>query len=162
MMHNHIGGEVFIVTGAESDEISDIYVTDSRVDLNEHLAQLDPMVDDDIRVFHGVLTYAEYIPQSFTGRSAYIIVEAADQPGQGCVVEGSETPEEMASEIETVIESSNPMIYGNIGIDDIYILYGYQIGVCYAINEDDVDDEVIFACELIADEVADVRFASIG
>jgi hypothetical protein len=159
-MDEYINREVFIIVGAEEDEITDIFVTDNRITLDDNLAQLDPSIDDGTRVFHGVLTLAEYLPDSFKGRSAYIVVESADDPSKGVVVEGAETPAELAREIEAVLSSTTPLLFGNIDIDSIYVLYGYQVGLCIAVNEDDIDEETIFACEQIADEVTEVENVS--
>lgn len=160
-MDQYINREIFIVSGDDDEEISDIFIAENRIELDEHLASLNPATDGDIRVFHGIITYAEYLPTSFHNKSVYIVVESNDQPGQGCVVEGGETPEEVAREIESIIISSSPMTYGNLSIDDIYILYGYQIGLGIAIDEEDLDEEKILSCEIIADEIIDVEKASL-
>lgn len=153
--------EVFIVTGSEEDERSDLFITNQRPMVDEYLLLKDPAVDEDIRVFHGVLTAGEFLPTTFHGKSAFLVINCPDCLDEGCVVEGGETPDEVSSEIEAIIETANPITFGNLSIDHVYILYGYQVGLGIAINEDDIDDETIFSAEAIADEVIEVEDALI-
>lgn len=149
--------EVFIVTGSEEEELSDIFVTDNRTDLDEHLILKNPAIDEDVRVFHGVLTFASFLPASLKGRSAFIVCVAPDKMDRGCVVEGGTTIDELANELEAIIKSANPITFGEVDIDCLYILYGYQLELGLTVNEDEIDEEYIFACEQIADATTDVE-----
>jgi hypothetical protein len=158
-MEQYRNQEVFIVTGSEEDDRSELFVTDKREMVDEYLLLKDPSIDDDVRVFHGVLTTAEFLPSSFHGKSAFLVINCPDKLDQGCVVEAGETPDEVSNEIEAILESADPLTYGDLSIDYIFLLYGYQLGLGMAINEDDIDDEVIFSAEVIADETMDVEDA---
>ena len=149
--------EVFIVTGSEEEETSELFVTNNRTSLDEHLILKNPAVDEDVRVFHGVLTTAEFLPSDFKGRSVFIVCVAPDKMDRGCVVEGGATPSEVAKEIEAIILSTSPFTFGDLDIDSIYILYGYQLELGLSVNEDEIDEEYIFACQDIADETTEVE-----
>lgn len=157
-MDHLIGQEVFVVTGAEEEDTSEIFVTDNRDNLNEHLMLKQPDIDGDTRVFHGVLAPAEFLPNSFHGKSTFIICVHPSKLSGGCVVEGADSPSELASEIETMIHSCSLFTIGDrIRIDQVYILYGYQLGLGLTINEDEIDEEIVFSCSIIADEAAEVE-----
>jgi hypothetical protein len=149
--------EVFIVTGNEEEETSELFITNDRMDLNEHLILKNPAVDEDVRLFHGVLTTAEFLPADFKGRSVFIVCLAPDKMDQGCVVEGGATPSEVAKEIEAIILSASPFTFGDLDIDSIYILYGYQLELGLAVNDDEIDEEYIYACQDIADKTIEVE-----
>jgi hypothetical protein len=150
----YIGEEVFIVAGSEDEETSEIKAFGTWGDLVEYLKTLTPTSDPETRVFHGVLTPGEFLPNSFRGKSAYVICLDPYESSNGCIVEsGSENPEGLAEEISSVMKLGGPLSDMRTDIDDIYILYGYQLEICLSINDDDLDEEVISTCKEIADEV---------
>ena len=157
-MDHFLGQEVFVVTGAEEDEISDLFVTNSRLSLDEHLLQMAAATDSDTRVFHGVLATAEFIPASFHGKSTFIICLHPHKTDEGYVGEGPDNPGELVIEVEAIINSTGLEIPGGkLSIDHLYILYGYQLKLALAINEDEVDEEYIFTCSQIYDDTIEVE-----
>ena len=157
-MDQLIGGEVFVVNGDEDNEYSDLFVTDQRVTLDEHLAAINPKITEGLRCFHGILQKASYLPVSFKGKSIFIVCVVQDQLGKGIVVEGADSPAELAKELETLIGAESPFVHGSIEIDNIYLLYGYQLDLGYTINDDDIDEEHILTCECISDELIEIEF----
>jgi hypothetical protein len=160
-MDEFLGREVYIVTGSEDEETSEIFITESQLVLDERLISMSPMIDQETRVIHGVLTPAETLPPSFRGKTVFMM---ALDPGsgtisEGCVIESNcTTPEELAAEIETIIDAGVGFSFGSseVKIGDLYIIYGYELKVGLAINEADIDEETIDACINIADEIEDV------
>lgn len=151
--------EVFLVADPTfSGEPTEVFVTDNRMELDEFLMSKDPSVDE-TSVFHGIITKAVSLPSSLKGRSCYIVVlpEEADADNMGIIIEGGDTVDELAKEIETLITAAPTEHFGQLSIDDIYVLYGYQLGLGIAIIEDDIDEEYIFTCDLIADEAVAVN-----
>ncbi len=154
----YIGKEVYLVVGSEDEETSDISVFDTWGDLVEHLKTLTPTSEPETRVFHGVLTSGEIIPSSFRGKSAYVICFDPYEDSKGCIAEsGSECPEGLAEEISNVMKLGGPLSDMKTDIDDVYVLYGYQLDTCLSINDDDLDEEVIATCKEIADEIEIAR-----
>ena len=149
------GKEVFIVNGEEDDEASELFVTDSWDALLGHMKVLSPEVDSGVRVFHGILATAEYLPKSFKGKSVFIVCKDPLNDMKGYVVEGcSDSPEELAEDITSVVREGGGGLFGtHIGIDDIYLLYGYQIQTCLSVDEEELDEEIIYTSEAIFLEV---------
>jgi hypothetical protein len=158
LIAQYIGKEVFLVVGSEDEEASDIGVFETWGDLVEHLKTLTPTSDPETRVFHGMLTIGEFLPISFRGKSAYVICLDPCENSKGCVVESSSSgPEGLAEEISSVMRLGGQISDTKIDIDDIYILYGYQLEICLSINDDDIDEEVISTCKEIANEIEIAR-----
>lgn len=151
-MDHFIGREVFVVTGAEEDDPCEIFITEGVDNLLDHLKYMSPSIDSETRVFHGILTLAEFLPSSFRGKSAFIVSISTIKTIEGHVREAGTTPDEVALEIESIISTGGAFPEGSITIDDIFILYGYQIETCLSINEDDMDEEIIGVCEEISED----------
>jgi hypothetical protein len=82
------------------------------------------------------------------------------RPNKGCVIEAlKEDPEGLSVAITDLINNGNPFPESVIDIDNIYILYGYQLQVCLSVKDEDIDDEVIDVCQKIADETEEVNTA---
>ena len=127
----------------------DLIAFESLETLLEHLKTKNPSVSgNEVRVLHGVVTPARSIPADFDGQTIFILVEGYYE--EGIVFDSSaETPEELADEIEKVM--NDPEIAVELtDIDDIYILYGQELNTCLSVDEDDIDDEMIDACKKVA------------
>jgi hypothetical protein len=59
---------------------------------------------------------------------------------------------ELAEEIEEMV-SSTIGIDTDLNINDVFILYGYQMETCLSVAEDSVDEEIISVCAQIAREI---------
>ena len=153
-LSKYVGKEVFLVTGGEDDPAVDIGVFENWIDLVEQLKTLTPTADPETRVFHGILTSGEFIPSSFHGKSAFIVCIEPYEDSKGNIIESTGgSPADLAEEISSIMNLGGPMSGMKIDIDDIYILYGYQIEPCLSVNDDDVDDEIIAVCTEIAEEI---------
>jgi hypothetical protein len=156
MMDRHINKEVFIVIDSKEEEPGDIKIVEGWDQVLEELSVY-TITDDDVRVFHGVLTLGEFIPTSLRGKSAFVLCMDPLDSDRGCIIESMKDDSEgLAEAVETAINHSSPF-YGQLShvaldIDDVYILYGYQIQTCLAIRDDDIDEEVIDVCKRISEE----------
>jgi hypothetical protein len=154
----YIGKEVFLVVGSEDDDIGDINVLENWGDLVEFLKKLTPTVDPETRVFHGILTPGEFIPSSFHGKSAFIICIEPYADSKGNVIESTgESPMGLAEEIVNIMSIGGPVSGMKINIEDIYVLYGYQLETCLSVDDDDVDEEIIAVCSEIASEIDNAK-----
>jgi len=154
-LSKHLFKEVYLVgvdhTVCDSGELA---AFDSLADLLEHLRYKSPSIASDIRVVHGVLTSARSIPGDLGGRTVFLVVCDSDVPKHGVLLDSdAETPSDLAKEIELVME--NPEVIEIINIDDIFILYGYEINTCLAVDEDDFDEDMIKECLAVAKAAQD-------
>jgi len=141
---------VFIVVGDEEDEFSEIKIMEDVSVLLYHLSSIRPPGTDSIRVFHGVLCSSKYLPSSLNGKSVFVVNIDPNDMERGNVIEAASDD---VCELATVIELAvNNSASHDIDIDDIYLLYGYQIETCLSIDEDDLDEEEIESSKIIANE----------
>jgi hypothetical protein len=154
----YVGKEVFLVVGGEDEETGDIGVFETWGDLLEQLKTLTPTTDAETRVFHGILTLGEFIPSSFHGKSVFIICIDPYEDARGNIIESTGgCPADLAEEVSDIMKIGGPLSDMKIDIDDIYILYGYQLDTCLSINDEALDEEVIATCREIADEIEIAR-----
>jgi hypothetical protein len=152
-----IGKEVFVV-GTDGDvETGDIDVFDTVEELNEHLSRLNPIAESNITVIHGILTSAEYIPDDI-GHGAFVIALDPGDPDTGAIFEVMETdPSKLADIVEDLVTNEGGSIYtaanelGTVTIEDVFIIYGYELTLGYSVSEDEVDEGIIEECKEIAD-----------
>ena len=155
-MDRYINKEVFVVIDSKEEEPGDIKIVEGWDSVLEELNGY-TTTDEDVRVFHGVLTLGEYIPKSLRGKSAFVLCIDPMDSDRGCIIESMKDDSEgLADAVETAIKYNSPF-YGQLShvaldIDDVYILYGYQIQTCLAIRDDDIDEEVIDVCKRISEE----------
>lgn len=153
-LEQHTFEEIYVVgvdhTVSQSGELVPF---DSLEELLEHLKMKNPSVATDVRVLHGLLTPARAIPANLDGRSAFILLADPDKHEAGIMLDSdADTCTELAEEIEKIMSSSE-ISTEIIDIDDVFILYGYEISICLSINEDDIDDDAIKDCVKIAKAV---------
>jgi hypothetical protein len=149
----YVGKEVFLISGSEDEDMSSLYIFEDWVGVIDQLKTMSPIIEMETRVFHGVLTRSEFLPNSFRRKSTFIIQLNLGDASEANVIESeSEASWELANEIEDVIKTVNAISDIEIGIENIFILYGYKIETCLSINEDDVDEEIIETCKNIAAE----------
>lgn len=157
-LDKYIGKEVFIVVDGEDEEDSDINVLENIEDLTTHLMSLNIIIDSDTRVIHGILTSGEFLPSNLHKKSAYIICLNPNNDSSGFVSEsGCADSSELAQEIETLVFHGFPATGMDISMDNIYILYGYQLETYISINMEEIDSEAIDTCKKISDEVESVE-----
>lgn len=147
--------EVYVVCGDEDRNDALLFVTDSFKNLKYFLDTLLPDIDCDTRVLHGILTPAEFLPDSFKGKSVFVICQNPEHLNKGNVVDaGSVTPQNLAESVTNLLNEDDAIIESSpVTIDDIYILYGYQLQVKLYVDSEDTDEEVIEVCNDIGKKV---------
>lgn len=154
----YIGKEVFVVIGSEDEETGDINAFEDWGGLVEFLKKKSPITDAETRVFHGILTLGEFIPSSFHGKSAFIICIEPFEDSKGNIIESTDgSPEGLAEEIVNIMSFGGPTYGTKVGIEDVYVLYGYQLEPCLSINDDEIDEEIIAVCSEIASEIENAK-----
>lgn len=149
----YVGKEVFFISGSEDEDMSDLYIYDDWMGVIDQLKIMSPIIEMETRVFHGILTHSEFLPNSFRRKSVFIVqLNSGDSSKANIIESESGSSWELANEIEDIIKTNNSVLDIKIDIEDIFILYGYKIETCLSINEDDIDEEIIESCRSIAEE----------
>lgn len=153
-----VGKEVYVVV-EDFDSFVDIVFCDDLPDLFEYLKLLPPAEFYDTITLHGVLTKAESIPADLMGRECFVIVMDPKSGSigvghKGAVIESDagDYVDILAEEIEEGVQKA----HGSIGIDDMYILYGYRAELGLCINEDSLDEENIEVCKRVSEAAEEI------
>lgn len=140
-----------------SDGMSDTgelsaYDCDFFSSLKEHLTLISPMTEPSLIALHGVLTSARSIPAEIPDVSVWIILQDSNDLDDGCVIEASPEggPDVIAKEIEALLENQDCPV-DNLTIDDIFLLYGYELNLGYGVNEEEIDDERLKECKYMVE-----------
>lgn len=131
----------------------ELVMCDSYEQLLDHLKTKNVSICHDLRVIHGVLTSAKSIPKDLKNRQAFIIVVDSENPSHGVILdsESDDNYEALSYEIRTLLKG-NAVENFCFGIDQIFILYGYELSIVMSVDEDDVDDgDTIKECQKVAD-----------
>jgi len=155
-LSNLLYEEVYIVgvdtTTTPSGELT---VCGSYERLITHLKTKNISICSDLRVIHGVLTSAKSVPKELKNQQAFIIAIDQENHSHGVILDSeSDNYKELSYEISSLLQG-NKVTSFFLEIDQIFILYGYELSVVMSIDEDDIDTGlVIDACKEIA-EVAE-------
>lgn len=152
----HTGKEIFIA-GYDGDvEVGELAMFDSISDLNDYLSNMSPVSETNLTIIHGILTSAEYIPENI-GHGVYVIAVDPEDDVNGCIYEfTSKDPDALASLIEETLSAHHNEL-GDLSIDNVFILYGYEMSTCYAVNEEEVDEAELENCQKIVDVVNEMK-----
>jgi hypothetical protein len=157
-MDHFVEKEVFVIV-AEEDTTTGLYFYDDIEETFEYLATIDPLEDPETKVFHGVLTKAESIPSEINVKSCYVISIGIifDSNRAEGVLYQSECEGDtsvLAGDIEETITASfydhNSLVVPEI--ENIYVLYGYELATGLCINRESIDEEIVHTCKTIAAE----------
>lgn len=156
-MEDGLVGEEIYVIFEDWDKLVDIVFCDDLPDAFEYLKLLSPGEFFDTVALHGILTRAESIPADLMTRECFIIVVQPESylnniGLKAAVIESDagDSVEVLAEEIEEIIDKGSKWD-DSIGIDDIFILYGYHIELGICINEDSLDEENIEVCKKVSE-----------
>jgi len=145
--------EVYIIgvdtTVTPSGELT---VCSSYEQLLDHLKTKNVSICSDLRVIHGVLTPAKSIPKNIENQQVFIIVINQEDSSHGAILdsESDNNCEELAYEVRSILED-NRITNFFFGIDQTFILYGYELNIVMSVDEDDIDCDVIDICNKVAD-----------
>lgn len=158
MIEEYLGGEVYVIAPGDEMTSDNVRIARTWTELQTAMKKLDLLLESECRVFNGFITPATYLPSSFKGKVPFIIVFNENDPEEGMVIEStSYTPEEMATEITEVVRTlGGTAMPFNVRINNIFILYGYQLKPCLSVDEEDIDEEILSCCEDIAKSATEV------
>jgi len=153
-LFNMLYEEVYIV-GVDTavTPSGELVVCSSYEQLLSHLKTKNISICSDLRVIHGVLTSAKSIPRDLRNQQAFIVVMDQENHSHGVILdsESDDDYKELAYEVRSLLkgnESAN-FLYD---IDQMFILYGYELSIVMSVDEDDIEtDDTIETCKSIAD-----------
>jgi len=152
-MEKYLYDEVYVV-GADSTVSAggELTVCGSFESLLDYLKTKSVSINSDLRVLHGVLTSAKTIPKDFNNRQPFILLKDPDSNDHGMLLDADAENDcnELASEIETLLESEEAASFF-FKIEDVYILYGYELSLTLSVDEGDLDEEIIEDCLSVAE-----------
>lgn len=131
----------------------ELIVCDSYERLLNHLKTKNISICSDLRVIHGVLTSAKSIPKNLKNQQAFIIIVDQENYWHGVMLdsESDDDCEALAYEVKSTLKG-NKVANFFFEIDQIFILYGYELNIVMSVDEDDIDEgDTINTCQEIAD-----------
>lgn len=150
-MKDYLYKEVYVV-GADNQltVTGELNLYLSFEDLLAYLKTKNVSINSDLRVLHGVLTPAKIIPKDLKDRQPFIILQDSMIYDQGIIIDSDNNYDELAQEIEEALSNEETAQYF-FEIDNVFILYGYEISLTLSADEDDIDESIIADCLLISD-----------
>lgn len=144
MSYESEGKNVFITGTDGMSDTGDITIYEEFEDLNEHLKLLSPVSETAIITLHGIITSAEYIPAEI-GRHVYIIVQDPEDKEMGCIFETecNGDVDALSGLVSSIIITEIDTPYTGLTIDNISIVYGYELNLGYSVHEDEIDEEAL-------------------
>jgi len=152
-MEDYLYKEVYVVGVDVTTSISgELKICDSFEDLLKHLKTKNASVTSDLRVIHGVLTAAKTIPKELHGRQAFVLLKDPDEDDHGLLLDSeAEDYIELGEEIKEQLDTGEAASFF-FEIEDVFIVYGYEMTLTLSVDEDDVDDDIIEVCMSISNE----------
>ena len=153
--------EVFLVYNDEQNDegiSTELCVISSFMELVDHLKKLIPNIDYETKILHGILTNAFSLPKNLRGKTAFIIINDSRNPNNALILEADTTSDKnLVSTIMSIL--AGDILVFNIfpKIENMYILYGYEISTTLSLNEEDVDEEIIDTCQKIANDARTIE-----
>lgn len=148
--------EIFLVYDDEQNDKgtpSKICIVSEFMRLVDYLKELTPNIDSGTKILHGILTKASVLPKSLRGKTAFIIISSNYKTDLALVVESdAQSDKDLASTIETMLKYNRSSYTTPLKIENIYILYGYEISVTLSLDEEEVDEETITTCQKIVND----------
>lgn len=153
-----VGKEIFLSFDEDDNDayLSEIYVTEELMELVGHMCSLSPQLDPTTKILHGVLTKAHTIPENLRGKDAFIIMENVDNDKHALILDTEAvSSKELAKEVNDAF-LERAQYERELGIEKIYILYGYEITTVLSINDEEIDEEIIDVCKKIAKDANNI------
>jgi len=161
-MDDFVGKEVYVIV-PEEGTISPIYIYTDVEEASIRLAEIDPLDEPETKVFHGVLTKAETIPAEIDNKNCYVIAVSVYNGLNrihGVLYESDckSDPNALAEDIEMTVSNTihDSSILFACEIEDVYILYGYELSTGLCINRESIDEEIVHACKTIAEKAVEI------
>jgi len=152
------GSEVYVVTKESTSVVAKASVIEfvhSFTDVMDILKNFDPVRDDNVKVYHGILAPANVLPEELHNTNVFMITfNPYSSKNEGVVLPATEEcdVEDLADDIENLVTSGSEVTHAT-KMESTYLLYGYELDVCLGINEENIDEKIINTCSEIVDEV---------
>ena len=144
-----LGLEAIVVCDSLDETIDNIFIERaSNWDvITAHMKTRSIDFDSNTRVFHGILTRADVLPENgYKNAIVAVCVNPADRKEVFCSSLEVESVEDLAHTIETLIVSSSCLHFGeDVSIHDVYILYGYEKPT-FIMADEISNEEVLIKC----------------
>jgi len=157
---------VFLVCSPEDNEATDeFFITTIWADLITHLNSMEIDADKIPRVLHGLLTYAEFLPDDTEGETAYLVAEDPDDSESILVssgFSGNDVIKKLTDQIDEAIGEENShyiMSRKELTIDNLFVLYGHALEVTLSVNKDSMDEASIDNCMKLRTEIQAIENA---
>jgi hypothetical protein len=156
--------EIFIVYNEEDNHEDlpvELYITSEFMELVGYINKLTPSLDFGIKILHGMLTNASVLPKNLRGRTAFIIVENAYNLDHALISESdAQSDKDLADVINSLLLHNKSI--NLLNMENIYILYGYEISTILSLNEEELDEEIIDTCQKIICDVDTIKSLTNG
>lgn len=162
---NYLHRPVFLVGKDGTKETGSLAVYETFSELNDYLSLLSPASDPNVFILHGFISPATYIPGEIEGE-VYIIVGNPKDNEIGCVYETyCECDAQIISQL--VVDKIEPTdgldyTFDDVTIDDIFIMYGYELNPSYVVNRDEIDSELLSSCSISSRNAEEVKREIVG
>jgi hypothetical protein len=151
--------EVFLITLNEDlkDVSTEVFIYQDVEMCNFRLSDISwgNLDEDNIRIYHGVLVKATFIPENFKGCTPYIIIKNPEG-GHTAVLENecffekvTADPVTLANRIQKLLEDDELFISSTYlqqlkpTIENVKIFFGQRQTPVFQISEDNLDEEVM-------------------
>lgn len=151
---DNIGKNIFII-GAKSDDTENMAfgpmeVTSFIVEIVDQLLEYTVADHSDYMVIHGTLCKLQAIPAEIpAGVTPYILVMDEQQVIGGILALPTDASAvEIASVVQSLVVGADDCC--SIPIEQLYVVYGYELEMKLTIDEDSTDDKLIDKCQDVA------------
>lgn len=154
-LKKHCNKEIFLAYNDEDNDRDlpvEIYITSELMELVDHINKLIPSIDFNIKILHGILTNASVLPKNLRGRTAFMIVDDTILDHALVSESNAQSDKDLANTIDSLL-----LYNKSESIEDIYILYGYEISAILSLNEEELDEEIIDTCQKIICDINTVK-----
>ena len=156
--------EVFIVYNEDDYAeglLLKMYITSELMELVDHINRLTPSLDFDVKILHGILTNASILPKNLRGRSVFILAEDDNILNRALISESAaQSDEDLAADVDSLLAYNG--FINALDVENIYILYGYEISTMLSVNEEELDEEIIDTCQKIVNDVTTIKLLTGG
>ena len=144
--------EIFLIYNTDrhlSDLSAKIYITSELMDAINYINKLTPSLDFRTKILHGILTKATTLSKNLRGKTAFVITDDVYDTNKATIDESdAQSDKELAEAVDMALLCSQ-----SSDIDDIYILYGYEISIILTLDEEGLDEEIIDTCQKIVSDI---------
>ena len=155
--------EVFVIF-PDYNTIVDIVITKGLNETLDYLKMFEPEEYFETKVLHGVIAPADILPSDMLDNDCALIVLIPGVSVDGLSLRGTviETdvacnPSFLAKEIEDLIDGADTALAYPPVIEDVFVLYGYELELGLCINMDTIDEEKSDSCKKVVGETLRIR-----